>query len=276
MSLPIDGTLDLQTVNKIVNSPAPTAAGDVVNKAYADAIAQGVIFIEAVLVQSAGANVTITAPGAALNGVALAATNRILLKDQATQSQNGVWVWNGSAVPLTRPTGADDFATTSVHEPGTSVYVENDGSIWTMLGNANVTVDTTANTWSQTNGTADITVSAPLTKTGNNIAMTDPLPIAHGGTGAATAGGARTGLGVPGKYAVTIGDGASTSIAVVHNLGTTDVQVQVWDMATGALELIAVTINSNNQVTVGPFGVAPAAAGGAMGSGTGKRVIVYG
>lgn len=281
MSLPVDGNLDFQSVNKIVNLPAPTAAGDAVNKSYADALAQGVIFLAAVQAASVGANVSLAAPGAALDGVVLAAGNRILLKDQTIGSQNGVWVWNGAAAALTRPT---DFASTTVHHPGTTVFVEggtaggNLDALFTLIATADVTVDTTTEVWSQTNGTADITVQAPITKSGNQIQLNNgnPLPVTNGGTGSATAGGARTNLGAVGKYAGTIGDGSSTSIAVVHNLGTTDVQVQVFDMATGSLELVQTVVNSNNQVTVGPFGTAPAVAGGAIGSGTGKRVVVMG
>jgi hypothetical protein len=270
----VDSNLDFQNVNKALNLPTPTGPGDAASKSYVDAAQVGVLYKTEVIAASIGVNVSITAPGANLDGVALAAGNRILLKDQTTGSQNGLWVWNSSATALTRPT---DFATGATEEPGAGVFVEagtvNANSLWVMNNTANVTVDTTAETWAQASGTS-LSFTAPLTKTGSVVSL-PTLPVANGGTGSTTAAGARTNLSATGKYATTVGDGASTSIAVTHNLGTTDVTVNVYDMATGNLELAQVTITGTNTLNV-VFGSAPAAAGGAIGSGTGKRVVVVG
>ena len=276
MTLPVDGNLDFQNVNKVINLPTPTNTGDAASKSYVDAMAQGVIFKAAVQAASVGANVSITAPGATLDGVTLTNGMRILLKDQTTASQNGLWIWNGASSALTRPT---DFATTSSQAPGTSVFVEqgtvNVDQLFTIIATANITVDTTSEVWSQTSGAADITVSAPLTKTGNAIGL-PTLPVANGGTGSTTASGARNALSATGKYATTIGDGATTTFTVNHNLGTTDVTVNIYDMATGNMELVPYAVTGVNSISVGAFGTAPAAAGGTIGSGTGKRVVVTG
>lgn len=281
MSLPIDGTLDLQGVNKIINAPTPTQPGDVVPKSYADAIAQGVIYKQAVQAAAAVAdgNIAINAAPATLDGVNLANGMRVLLLNQTAPAQNGIWVFNGAGAPMTRPA---DFAPNSQMEPGTAVFVEhgttNADRLFGLIASANVTVDTTAESWSPLAGTGGVSVNAPLTMAGNTISLNggNPLPLANGGTGAATAAGARTSLGAPGKFAASIGDGATTTFSVAHNLGTTDVTCQVFDMATGNLEIVQTTVIDANHVQVGAFGVAPAAAGGAMGSGTGKRVIVTG
>ena len=54
------------------------------------------------------ANVNISNPGTAVfDGVTLANGERVLLKDQTTQSQNGVYVFNGSGVAMTRAAEAD-------------------------------------------------------------------------------------------------------------------------------------------------------------------------
>lgn len=279
MSLPIDGTLDLQTVNKIVNAPAPTNPSDVATKAYVDAVAQGIIYKQAVALVST-APVALNAPGANIDGTAVSAGQRVLLTAQGTPSQNGIWVWNGAAAAMTRPA---DFATGAVEHPGASVFVEGGATglntTWTMNTTADVTVDTNNQTWTQSGGAGSLTFNAPLTKAGSVVSLNNgnPLPIANGGTGAATASGARTNLAAAGKFAATIGDGAATTFVVNHNLGTEDVTVAILDMASGNYELVGWNPTGVNSISVGPFGSAPAAASGSTpGSGTGKRVVVIG
>jgi len=68
------------------------------------------------------------------------------------------------------------------------------------------------------------------------------------------------------KYVATIGDGAALTYAITHNLGTREVQVQVYDAATYDTVETDVLRNSTSQVTIG-FTAAPA-------SGAYKVVIV--
>lgn len=268
--LPVDTTLDLQNVNKIVNVPAPTQGGDAVNKNYVDAVAQGIIYKQAVQAVSTD-DVAVNNPGAIGT---VTAGERVLLVGQTDASQNGIWTYNGPAAALTRP---DDFATASDQKPGVAAFDEGTNATWTLINTADVTVDTTDQQWSKGAAAGSLTFEAPLTQDGDTVSLNggQPLPVAYGGTGSGTASGARTNLGAVGKYAETVGDGTATTFTVSHNLGTTDVTVQAFDMATGNLELVATTIESNNSVQIG-FGSAPAAAGGALGSGTGKRVVVTG
>lgn len=51
-----------------------------------------------------GTNVTISAPGATLDGVSMVAGDRFLAYAQSTGSQNGSYVWNGAGVAATRTT----------------------------------------------------------------------------------------------------------------------------------------------------------------------------
>lgn len=276
-SLPVDGNLDFQGTGKPINLPTPVNPGDAVPKTYVDSVAQGIIYKVEVVATSTGANVSLTAPGSTLDGVTLANGNRILLKDQTTASQNGIYIWNGASSALTRST---DFATNSVQQPGTSVFVAGGATyskaVFTMNTTGSVTVDTTSQTWVQSNGAADINVTAPLTLTGNTIAIPSPLPIANGGTNSTTASAARSALSATGKYAVSIGDGSTTTFTVTHGLGTTDVMVEVIDIATGNIELVPVGITGVNTISIGPFNTAPATASGSVPGGTGKRVVVIG
>ena len=64
-------------------------------------------------------------------------------------------------------------------------------------------------------------------------------------------------LNFPVKKLFTIGDGAATSIACTHSLGTKDVMVQVRDSATDAV-VITDIVNTSTTVTTITFAVAPA------------------
>lgn len=93
----------------------------------------------------------------------------------------------------------------------------------------------------------------------NAAAVTGVLPVANGGTGAATAAAARAALGVPGRFAQAVGDGVATAITVTHNLGTQDVQVQVFRATTPWDQVICdVTAPTANTVALA-FAVAPTA-----------------
>ncbi len=145
----------------------PTAAQDLATKAYVDALAQGLSPKEAVRVRS-GANVNTASPGANVDGVAMAAGDRVLLSNQITASQNGLWVWNGAAVAMTRALDADSEADLL----GASVFVLEGTSadtLWTLTTDAPITVGTTALTWTQFNSAGDIVGGNGLTKTGNTL-----------------------------------------------------------------------------------------------------------
>ena len=89
---------------------------------------------------------------------------------------------------------------------------------------------------------------------------TSILPIANGGTNASTASGARTSLGVPGKYAGTItGDGTTTSFTVTHNLGTQNVTWSLSDNSSPRItQFVEVDIPTGGNTLTFVFGAAPA------------------
>lgn len=81
--------------------------------------------------------------------------------------------------------------------------------------------------------------------------------VAHGGTGASDAAGAKTNLGFMTRYATSVGDGAATTYTVTHSLGTRDVHVQVYETASPyALVIADVAAATTNTVTI-DFATAP-------------------
>lgn len=82
---------------RIQNVASASAATDAVNKQDLDNAIRGLAWKQEVRAAST-ANLSITAPGATIDGVAMVSGDRVLLKNQSTPSENGIYVWNGAAV----------------------------------------------------------------------------------------------------------------------------------------------------------------------------------
>ncbi|MCG7607072.1 hypothetical protein [Mycobacterium sp. CnD-18-1] len=116
-----------------------------------------------------GALSTAFANGQVVDSVTLATGDRILLKDQSTGSENGIYTVNPSGPP-TRSVDADSDADVTT---GLTVYVEeggNGGSSWTLSTTGTITLGTTSLAFIQTGGGGEtITAGAGLTKTGSTL-----------------------------------------------------------------------------------------------------------
>ena len=148
-------------------------ANSLVSKEYVDAVKVGLDFKDSVRVAST-ANVTISGPGAAIDGVTLSSGDRVLLKDQSTASQNGIYVFNGAASAMTRATDADaDAEVTS----GMFVFVEagtvNADNGFVLTTDGTITVGSTSLSFVQFSGAGQITAGDALTKTGNQLDVND-------------------------------------------------------------------------------------------------------
>ena len=247
------GSVNLNN-QKIISLATPTANTDAATKAYVDGVAVGLDVKLSCRVAST-ANVTISAPGTTIDGITMAANDRVLLKDQSTGSQNGIYVWNGSAVAMTRATDADVSADVT---PGMFTFIEqgtvNADSGWVLTTDAPITLDTTSLVFTQFTGAGQITAGNGLTKTANtldvggttnritvaadsvDIAATyvgqtsittlgtiasgtwngTTIAVANGGTGQTTAKAAReTGLGAAGYYSSAT-HGAGATISITQ------------------------------------------------------------
>lgn len=156
---------------KITNLATPTSASDAATKGYVDALKQALDIKDSVRVATttAGTLATSFENGDTVDGVTLATGDRILIKNQTSGAENGIYTVNASGAP-TRATDAD--SNTEVN-PGMFVFVEegttNADSGWVLTNNGSITLGTTALTFVQFSGAGQITAGNGLTKTGNQL-----------------------------------------------------------------------------------------------------------
>lgn len=154
---------------KITNLNLPTVNTDAANKQYVDSIAQGLDVKNSCRAAST-ANLTLTAPGATIDGVTMVVGDRVLCKDQTTQSANGIYVWQGAAATMTRDIDADASSEVTA---GMFTFIEegtvNGDSGWILTTNNPIVLGTTALTFAQFSGAGQVIAGAGLTKTGNSL-----------------------------------------------------------------------------------------------------------
>ena len=177
--------------NKITGLGTPTDGTDAATKNYVDSAAQGIDWKASVRAATT-ANVTLASDlenGDTLDGVTLATGDRILVKNQSTGSQNGIYVVKASGAP-DRSTDADTGAELTSNF---AVFVEegtaNADQGYVLTNDGAITVGTTALTFTQFTGLGQIVAGDGLAKTGNTLNVT-------AGTGISITGDAVTNDGV--------------------------------------------------------------------------------
>jgi len=199
------------------------------------------------------ANVTVASPGTTLDGVTLAVNDRVLLKNQTTGSENGIYVWTASGSALTRPADAAAGTLTS----GTAVYVTEGTTLgdtaWTLTTNDPITVGTTSTTWAQFGGGPTYTAGNGISLAANTITA---VAAASGGISVVAGGIQLDTTKAVTKYATSIGDGSTTTFTVTHNLNSQDVDVTIKDNGSQELVFMKVVAATVNTLTL-VFPVAP-------------------
>lgn len=155
--------------NKITNLLDATADSDVPSWGQVKALNTGRDWKDSVRVATTAAGTLASSfeNGDSVDGVTLATGDRILIKDQAAASENGIYTVNATGAP-TRATDADSSTEVTA---GMSVPVEegtaNSDTVWTLTTNGAITLGSTALNFSQTGET--LTVDGSLTRTGHQL-----------------------------------------------------------------------------------------------------------
>ena len=137
--------LDLQS-QKIIGLADPSANTDAANKQYVDNVARGLFWKAPVRVATttSGTLASAYASGQSIDGVTLATGDRVLIKNQATAAENGIYTVNASGAP----SWAADADSNGELAPGTSVSVTegtaNGDKAFMIISDAAITIGTTA------------------------------------------------------------------------------------------------------------------------------------
>ncbi|WP_337043870.1 hypothetical protein [Emticicia sp. 17c] len=164
-SVAFTGDLDMGT-RKITNLAAPVSANDAARLIDIQNTQAGLSGKESVRVAT---TVSITLSGTqTIDGVSVVAGDRVLVKNQTTASDNGIYVcasggWSRAA----------DADTAGELKAGSYVFVTegstNADSGWVLSTDGAITIGSTAINWTQFSGGGQIVAGAGLTKSGNQL-----------------------------------------------------------------------------------------------------------
>ena len=245
-TLAVTGATTLSSVATTTGtiSTTPSGSTDIANKAYVDTVAQG-LDTKASVVAGTTANITLSGTQT-IDGVVLIAGDRVLVKNQTTTANNGLYLCAAGA--WTRTTDMDTWA----EVPGAYVFVEQGTTLadtgWVCTSDAGGTIGVTAIVWAQFSGAGSgvssinfgTTGLTPSSVTTGAVTVAGTLAVANGGTGQTTAAAAFNALSpvtTTGDLILGNGTNSATRLAigastyVLTSNGTT----ASWSASTGGV-----------------------------------------
>jgi hypothetical protein len=245
MAKQIKTDYDFLNVSKILNLPNPVNDQDPATKIYVDQLVEGLNWKDNVRAASTG-NVNISSPPSTLDNVTLSVGDRILLKNQTTQPENGIYIFTGTSNALSRSIDAN-----SASELRSAVVIvdegdTNAGTAWrqtqviTTLGTDNVIwqpfLQAAPAASETTAGSIRIATQSETNAGTIDDAAITPLKLANWS-------------GRIKKYVATIGDTTNTVYSITHNLNTKDIHVTVYNNA-GNFDDVEVEIRRTSTTAI--------------------------
>ena len=260
---------------KLTSVATPVSSTDAANKQYVDDVAQGLNIHAASYAAttanlnatysngSSGVGATLTNAGTqaafSVDGVSPALNARILVKNQTTTSQNGIYTLTTVGTGSTNwvLTRATDFDSAVEIAGGDFTFVDAGSTLantgWVCVDEV-TTVGTDPIVFQQFSGAGTYTASNGVQLVGTDFSG---VVVASGGLSVGSSGFELDTTIAVRKYAANVGDGSATSYTVSHNLGTKDVIVSVYDNSTPFAEVICDVQHTSTSAITLLFSVAP-------------------
>lgn len=275
-------SLTLAGLTSVTLTQDPVSALQVATKQYVDAVAEG-LHVHASCAAATtgtlasitggtvtynngasgvGATLTLSVSLTTLDGYSLQNGDRILVKNEATQANNGIYTWATGGTVLTRAT---DFDTPTEIASGDFTFVTN-GTLYANTGwvqtNPVTTVGTDPIVWLQFSGAGTYTAGTGLTLAGSQFSITNT------GVAAASYGTASSVPTIAVNAQGQITSASNTSIAINAN------QITSGSIQNSQLQNSAITVNSTS-ISLGGSGTITAVNPNALTIGTGLSGTSY-
>jgi len=249
-------SLTLGGLTSVAVTQDPTSALQLATKQYVDAVAEG-LHVHASCAAATtgtlasitggtvtynngtagvGATLTLSVALTVLDGYTLLNGDRVLVKNEATQANNGIYTWATGGTVLTRAT---DFDTAAEMASGDFTFIiygtlyANTG--WVQTDPVTV-VGTSPVTWVQFSGAGAYTAGTGLTLTGTQFSITNTA-VAAGAYGSATQVG-------------TFTVNAQGQLTLAGNTTVTPAVGSITGLGTGVATALAVNVGSAGAIVV--------------------------
>ena len=249
-------SLTLGGLTSVAVTQDPTSALQLATKQYVDAVAEGLHIHESCAAATpgtlasitggtvtynngtagVGATLTLSVALTVLDGYTLLNGNRVLIKNEATQANNGIYTWATGGTVLTRAT---DFDTAAEMASGDFTFITN-GTLYANTGwvqtDPVTVVGTSPVTWIQFSGAGTYTAGTGLTLAGTQFSITNTA-VTAGAYGSATQVGTFT---VNAQGQLTLAGNATVTPAVGSITG----------LGTGVATALAINVGSAGAIVV--------------------------